>query len=76
MQDEDIAAFVNKRDAAIKAGFAEFMVYAAEQGVTFSRREVAEAAFHKCRTGITSLDMNLRLESDTWLKAHGFSSFM
>jgi hypothetical protein len=79
MSDADLAAYVAERDAAFNAGFAEFIVFAAMHGQTFSDTEVAEIAFHKCRTasmGVRSeLRSELRSESDLWLTERGYKSW-
>jgi hypothetical protein len=71
----DIAAYVAERDVAFNAGFAEFIVFAAMHGQNFPSSEVAEIAFHKCRTASTGVRAELRDESDQWLRDRGYESW-
>lgn len=74
MSDPDLSAYVAERDAAFNAGFAEFIVFAAMHGQAFSAPEVAEIAFHKCRTASIGVRSELRGESDRWLRERGYES--
>lgn len=72
---EDLTEFVAERNKAVGGTFEEFLAYSSKQGVKFSRSEVAEISYHKCRTAITSLPTSVREASHSWLLSRGYQSW-
>lgn len=71
---ENIKEFLAGRNKAVSGSFDDFMKYSNEQGVSFSRPEVAEIAYHKCRTAIRTLSTEMRQASHEWLVTRGYES--
>lgn len=76
MNNEDFKTWKANRDQAISGSLENYIKYAKEQGVYFSSTEVAEIAYHKSRTAITSLSPEVRAASDKWLKDHNYESWL
>lgn len=72
---EDLTEFLSERNKAVGGTFEEFLVYSTKQGVQFSRPEVAEISYHKCRTAITTLPTEVRQASHSWLLERGYESW-
>lgn len=73
---DDLKEFLEARNKAVSGSFDDFMKYSDEQGVIFSRPEIAEIAYHKCRTAIKALSTEARQSSHEWLTSRGFESWI
>jgi hypothetical protein len=67
----EVRAFVKRRNRALLSGLGATIRFARKQGIEFPNREVAELAFHKMRTAVRSLPLEIRRASHAWLKARG-----
>jgi hypothetical protein len=67
----NIEDYCVERDKAVGGSFEDFKIFAAKQGQQFTSDEVAEIAYHKCRTAITSMPNEIRNGSKSWLLERG-----
>lgn len=73
---DDLKEFLEARNKAVAGSFDDFIKYSDEQGMIFSRPEVAEIAYHKCRTAIKTLSIEVRQASHEWLISRGYESWI
>ena len=73
----NIKKFIKERDEILLSGDLDRMVTFYQKhnpGRSVPARDVVEIAFHKARTGATSLPREIRMESKRWLNERGLGS--
>jgi hypothetical protein len=70
--EEEIAEYCRRRNAAVSGPLNDFMTFAKNEGKPFPSEEVAEIAYHKCRTAIMTLPEDMRLASKRWLNERNY----
>lgn len=74
MCDEEFQEWKTNRDKAIMGTLEEFITYAIVMGQVASDPTVYEIMYHKCRTAVMSLPIEIRQTSKDWLIAHNYKS--
>lgn len=72
----DLKTFLEERNKACSGSFEDFKAYSSRESVIFSTDLVAEIAYHKCRTAIKTLSLELRQSSHEWLTSRGYESWL
>jgi hypothetical protein len=66
-QDPRNEVYIAERNAALQGSLADFKVWADRWGVKTDYADVPEIVYHKLRTAVPSLPMEMRSASKRWL---------
>jgi hypothetical protein len=74
--DAEFEFWKAERNKAIGGTLNEFTAYAIKHGQIPSDPEIYEISYHKCRTALMSLPIEIRQASKDWLNQRGYTDMM